>query len=89
VEQLRPELEQQKQHMINASARIFASRMSEQELRDIANFFKSHAGLKYVQTQPIILDDIVKELADWTRTMSEYVMVRARAEMSKRGHQLQ
>jgi hypothetical protein len=89
VEQLRPELEQQKQHMINASARIFASRMSEQELRDIANFFKSPAGLKYVQTQPIILDDIVKELADWTRTMSEYVMVRARAEMSKRGHQLQ
>jgi hypothetical protein len=89
VEQLRPELDQQKQHMINASARIFASRMSEQELREIANFFKSPAGLKYVQLQPVILDDIVKELADWTRTVSEYVMVRARAEMAKRGHQLQ
>ena len=49
--------------MINASARIFASRMSEPELREIANF-KSPAGLKYVQTQPVILDDIVKELAD-------------------------
>jgi hypothetical protein len=88
VEQLRPELEVQKQHMINATARIFASRMTEQELREIANFFKSPAGLKYVQTQPAILDDIVKELATWTQTVSEYVMIRARAEMGKRGHQL-
>ena len=89
VEQLKPELELQKQQMINASARIFASRMTEEDLRAVANFFKSPAGLKYVQTQPVILDDIVKELATWTQTVSEYVMVRARAEMAKRGHQLQ
>jgi hypothetical protein len=89
VEQIRPELEQQKQHMINSTARIFASRMTEQELREVANFFKSPAGLKYVQTQPVILDDIVRELATWTQTVSEYVMIRARAEMAKRGHQLQ
>ena len=89
VEQLKPELELQKQQMITATARIFASRMTEQELRDVANFFKSPAGLKYVQTQPVVLDDIVKELATWTQTVSEYVMIRARAEMSKRGHQLQ
>jgi uncharacterized protein len=89
VEQLKPELELQKQQMIAASARIFASRMSEEDLRAVANFFRSPAGLKYVQTQPVILDDIVKELATWTQTVSEYVMVRARAEMAKRGHQLQ
>jgi len=89
VKQLRPEIDLQKQQMITATARIFASRMSEQDLRDIANFFKSPAGLKYVQTQPVILDDIVKELATWTQTVSEYVMIRARAEMAKRGHQLQ
>jgi hypothetical protein len=89
VEQLKPELDLQKEQMISASARIFATRMSEAELRDIANFFKSPAGSKYVQMQPVILDDIVKELATWTQTLSEYVMIRARAEMSKRGHQLQ
>ena len=89
VEQLKPELDLQKEQMIGASARIFATRMSEAELRDIANFFKSPAGSKYVQMQPVILDDIVKELATWTQTLSEYVMIRARAEMSKRGHQLQ
>ena len=89
VEQIRPELEQQKQQMIAATARIFASRMSEQELKEVATFFKSPAGLKYVQAQPVILDDIVRELATWTQTVSEYVMIRARAEMAKRGHQLQ
>ena len=89
VELLRPELELQKQQMINATARIFASKMSEQELRDVATFFKSPAGMKYVETQPVVLDDIVKELATWTQTVSEYLMIRVRAEMAKRGHQLQ
>ena len=33
VERLRPEMELQKQQMINATARVFASRMTEPELR--------------------------------------------------------
>ncbi len=89
VTQLRPELDLQKQQMIDAAARIFASRLREQELREIAAFFKSPAGVKYVETQPVILDDIVKELATWTQNVSEYVLIRARAEMKKRGHELQ
>jgi hypothetical protein len=89
VEMLKPELEQQKQLMVDAAARVFASRMSESELKDVATFFKSPSGQKYVQTQPVILDDIVREIATWTQNVSEYIMVRARAEMKKRGHELQ
>lgn len=89
VELLRPEIEQQKQVMINATARIFATQLTEEELREIANFFKSPAGEKYVKTQPAILDDMVKEIATWTQNLSEYILLRARAEMDKRGHQLQ
>ena len=63
--------------------------MTEAELKELNAFFKSPVGLKYVQTQPQVLDDIVKEMATWSQTLSEYVMIRARAEMSKRGHQLQ
>jgi uncharacterized protein len=86
---LRPEVEQQKQKMVESAARAFASRLSEAELKDIAAFYKSPAGMKYVQTQPGILDEIVKDLATWTQNVSEYIMIRARAEMTKRGHQLQ
>jgi hypothetical protein len=89
VEMLKPELEQQKQLMVDAAARVFANRMSESELKDVATFFKSPSGQKYVQTQPVILDDIVREIATWTQNVSEYIMVRARAEMKKRGHELQ
>jgi hypothetical protein len=89
IEKLKPELEQQKQLIVNASARVFAERMTEAELRDVSNFFKTPSGLKYVQAQPVILDDIVKEIATWTQNVSEYILIRARAEMKNRGHELQ
>ena len=34
------------------------------------------------------LDDIVRELATWSQQTAQFVMTRAREEMSKRGHQL-
>ena len=89
VATIRPELEQQKQKMIDNAARAFASHMSEAELKDVATFYKSPAGIKYVQTQPGVLDDIVRDLAVWTQQTGEFVMTRAREEMSKRGHALQ
>jgi hypothetical protein len=89
AELLKPEMEQQKLLIINAAARVFAERMTEAELKDVTTFFKSPSGLKYVQAQPLILDDIVKEIATWTQNVSEYILIRARAEMKKRGHELQ
>ena len=89
VEALKPEMEQQKQLMLTAAARVFTQRMTEAELKDVTTFFKSPSGLKYVQAQPVILDDIVKEIATWTQNVSEYILIRARAEMKKRGHELQ
>lgn len=86
---LQPEMELQKQEMINAAARLFANRLTEAELKDIAAFFQSASGKRYVETQPLVLDDIVQEMENWTQRVSEYVMVRVRAEMGKRGHQMQ
>jgi hypothetical protein len=87
-ESMKPEMELQKQQMVNAAARVFASRISEADLKEIAAFFKSPIGKKYVETQPQILDSMVVEIENWTKQLAEYVMVRVRAEMSKRGHQL-
>ncbi|MBZ6076471.1 DUF2059 domain-containing protein [Microvirga puerhi] len=89
VTMLRPEVDQQKQKMIDSAARAFANRLSESELKEIAAFYQTPAGKKYVEVQPGLLDDIVKDLATWTQNVSEYIMIRARAEMGKRGHQLQ
>ena len=86
---LQPEMELQKQAMINTAARIYATRLTEAELADIATFFRSPAGKRYVETQPQVLDGIVQAMQGWTQEVSEYVMVRVRAEMAKRGHQMQ
>jgi uncharacterized protein len=86
---LQPEMELQKQQMVNATAQILARRMTEAELKDVAAFFKSPSGQKYVQTQPLVLDDLVREMQTWSQNVAEYIMIRVRAEMGKRGHQMQ
>ncbi|KAB1073912.1 DUF2059 domain-containing protein [Methylobacterium planeticum] len=86
---LEPELELQKQRMIDTAARIYASKLTEGELQEIATFFRSPAGKRYVETQPQVLDEMVQAMQTWTQDVSEYVMVRVRAEMGKRGHQMQ
>jgi hypothetical protein len=89
VNLIRPEVEQKKQVMVDKAARAFASRLTEAELKDIAAFYKSAAGVRYVETQPVVLDDVVSDLALWVQELSEFIITRARAEMGKRGHQLQ
>ncbi|MEZ0171698.1 DUF2059 domain-containing protein [Microvirga sp. TS319] len=85
---LRPEVEQKKQELIDASARILASRMTEAELKEVAAFYKSAVGQKYVQLQPAVLDDVVRQMDLWSQRTAEYIMTRAREEMGKRGHGL-
>ena len=84
-----PEMDLQKQRAINAIAAIYARTMTEAELKDAIAFFQSPSGKKYVETQPVVLDDIVREMQIWSQEVAEYVMVRVRAEMQKKGHQLQ
>ncbi|MEH3145301.1 MAG: DUF2059 domain-containing protein [Methylobacterium frigidaeris] len=89
LEKLQPEMEMQKQRMIDTASRIYATRLTEAELRDIATFFRSPSGKRYVETQPQVLDEMVQAMQTWTQEVSEYTMVRVRAEMGKRGHNLQ
>lgn len=89
LDAMKPELELQRQRMVNTTAAIFASRLTEAELNSVKAFFESPAGKRYVETQPLVLDDLVTAMQGWTQEVSEYVMVRARAELGKRGHILQ
>ena len=86
---LRPEMELQKLRMIDTAARIYATKLTEPELQDIAAFFRSPAGKRYVDSQPVVLDEMVQAMQTWTQEVSEYVMVRVRAEMGKRGQEMQ
>jgi uncharacterized protein len=89
LDALKPELELQKQVMVNAAAKVFAGRLSEADLKEVATFFKSPVGQRYVGSQPIVLDELVVEMQTWSQNVAEYIQVRVRAEMGKRGHAIQ
>ena len=86
---LQPEMDLQKQKIVNDIALIYAQALTEAELKDVIAFFKSPSGKKYVESQPVVLDEMVREMQSWSQDLAEYVMVRIRAEMQKRGFQLQ
>jgi hypothetical protein len=89
LKSLQPELELQRQRIANLVARDYAKYMSEAEMKEVAAFFKTPAGAKYIRVQPQLVDDVVNDVAGWSEQASEYVVTRVRAEMAKRGHQMQ
>jgi uncharacterized protein len=85
---LEPEMQLQRRAMVNRAARIMAERLTEEELRAIGEFFSSAAGQRYVETQPLVLEDILGAMDAWGLEMAEYIQIRVRAEMQQRGHQM-
>ena len=81
---LKPEFEQQKEELLAASSRIYASALSEAELKEIAAFFKSATGVRYVNTQIPVIDKLYGEMQGWSRRTSELIMSRTRTELKKK-----
>jgi hypothetical protein len=84
-----PELQLQRRSIAGTVARIYAKWLTEPEIREIVAFFKTPVGVKYTRVQPDLSDEVVRNVELWTRDASEYMMIRVRAEMSKRGHVMQ
>ncbi len=88
LEAIKPEIEQQKQAMVETTARYYANTFTESELKDLIAFFKTPTGQKYLQLSPKVLDGLSLEAQRWAERTSQQVMSRVRDEMAKRGHQM-
>jgi len=84
MEALKTEFESQKEEMISITARIYAQRMAEADLRESAAFFRTPAGQRYVQAQPLVLDDLFSQMQVWTQRLSEMMVGRVRTELKKK-----
>lgn len=84
LEDMEEEMLLQRRAMLNRAARIMARRLTEDELTEIAAFFNSPAGQRYVELQPLFLDDIFTAMDDWSEEMFEYIAVRVQVEISRR-----
>ena len=74
--------------ILNDVAKLYASRFTEQELKDTLAFYKSPLGRKLVVEEPRFLDQSMKNAQAWAEKLSEEVIAKMRAEMKKRGHDI-
>jgi uncharacterized protein len=67
---------------------LFAAHFTDSELKDLLTFFKSPVGKKYLEQQPLIVQQTETFAQGWANTLSDEVLGKIRVEMKKRGHTL-
>lgn len=85
---LKSESEAKRDEMVDTSARVFASKMTEPDLKEVAAFFNSPVGQRYNSFRPQVIDEIFTLLQPWSVATSNLLYDRFSAEMRKRGHNL-
>ncbi len=88
MEQIKPEFDKRVDQMVDTAARLYAERLSEQELKDVSNFFKRASGVKFVEQQPLVLNALYVSMQGWQQQLSGDMMTRVREEMKKKGHEM-
>ena len=74
--------------LLNEVAKAYATRFSEQELKEIVAFYKTALGKKLLTEEPLALEDGFARAKDWAGAFSQQVVNRMRAEMKKKGYDL-
>jgi hypothetical protein len=74
--------------VVNDVAKLYASRFTEQELKDALAFYKSPLGRKLVTEEPGILEQSMRNAQTWANRLSEEIIGKMRAEMKKRGQEI-
>ena len=69
-------------------AKLYAARFTEAELKELAVFFKSALGKKLLQEEPRFVEGSLGFAQTWANRLSDEVLVKFRAEMKKKGHNL-
>jgi uncharacterized protein len=85
---LRTEFVPRAVEVVNDVAKLYATRFSEQELKDALAFYKSALGKKIIAEEPGILNDSFRSAEAFAGKLAPEIMVRFRAEMKKKGHEL-
>ncbi|MGZ9116404.1 MAG: DUF2059 domain-containing protein [Methylocystis sp.] len=85
---LRNELAPRQAELNNEVAKVYASRFTEKEIKDLLAFYQTPLGRKLISEEPKALDQSMTYAQDWARRLSDEVVVKMRAEMKKLGHDL-
>jgi hypothetical protein len=70
------------------AAKVYASKFTEQELKEILAFYRTPLGKKVVEEDPKILDQTLAMADQWLKKLENEVLSKMRAQMKKKGHDL-
>jgi len=82
---IQPEFDQTGKQVYAQAEGLLAAQMSEQDIIQVAAFFESPAGKKYIQATPIFLQNLGDVTGGWREKLSTDILERARAAMKKKG----
>lgn len=85
---LRNELAPRQAELNGEVAKVYASRFTEKEIKDLLAFYQSPLGRKLITEEPKAIDQSMSYAQDWARKLSDEVVVKIRAEMKKLGHDI-
>jgi hypothetical protein len=85
---LRIEFAPRRAELESEMTRIYAQAFTEQELKELVAFYKSPLGKKLNDQEPKVLDNSMARASEWADKLAGEVVVRMRAEMRKKGHNL-
>jgi uncharacterized protein len=74
--------------LINDGAALYASKFTEQELKDVLAFYKSPVGRKVIAQEPVILDQSSSNVDQWANKVAQEIIAKFRNEMRRRGHEI-
>jgi hypothetical protein len=85
---LRTEYAPRLTELMTEVATLYASYFTEKEIKEILAFYKSPVGKKMITAEPKALDKSMSFAQDWAVKFSDEVLVKIRAEMKKKGHDI-
>ena len=88
AQQLRREFQPRLDALKEQVAKFYASRFTEQELKDVLAFYQSPLGVKLVVVEPEFLDQSMAYADKWAGELADEILAKMRTEMRKKGHEL-
>jgi hypothetical protein len=82
---IQPEFDKSAQDMYAKATALMVTMLSEKDIEDVAAFFSSPAGKKYLAAEPQFMQRFGEIVGPWREQMSTDIVTRARQEMKKKG----
>jgi hypothetical protein len=82
---IKPEFDKTAQITYAKAEALLALSMSEKELEEVATFFNSPTGKKYLAIEPLFFQKLQDVVSPWTQELSTDIVTKAREEMKKKG----